>query len=320
MLTSQKTMLVLGGSGFIGHYVIQEAVKAGWHVKALVRSDDAAELVAARGATPFRGDAKRPDEWIAEARGARAIVDLAQARHRKRVGRQHLRAAASERLGFTEALVTSLRAFNSRQQASEQQAMLISVSGIDDLGPDDDGRLSARSPLREDDYGFSPVGVPVRKMLQQSGIKVACVGLGTVYGPGKAFADAIFPQLAKGKWKNFGQDMALIHVQDAARALVHIAGMESDAIAGKSFVLTDGAPVTMDAFFGLAARHLGVAAPGSVPRWLAALVAGRALVDTMLYDLPVTSSIPGFADFQLTFPSYREGVPATLTALGYMKT
>ncbi len=34
---SHRTLIILGGAGFIGHETVTEAVKAGWQVKAVVR-------------------------------------------------------------------------------------------------------------------------------------------------------------------------------------------------------------------------------------------------------------------------------------------
>lgn len=33
-----RTLFILGGSGFIGHETVVEAIKAGWQVKAVVRT------------------------------------------------------------------------------------------------------------------------------------------------------------------------------------------------------------------------------------------------------------------------------------------
>ncbi|MES2205435.1 MAG: NAD-dependent epimerase/dehydratase family protein [Pseudomonadota bacterium] len=312
MLTNQKTLLLLGSSGFIGPYVVQEAMKAGWKVKALVRSEDSAKRISMLGAETFQGNAEHPDLWVSEIVGAQVILDLAQPRHPKRVGKKQVLAASKEKLKFTNALVRSLHSLK-----RDQQPILISVSGIDDLAPDNEGYISRNSLLRNDDYGFSSVGVPVRRLIEQSNIKAVFANLGTVYGPGKAFSESIFPQIAKGKWKNFGNQMALIHVQDAARGLMYIVESEPSQIIGKSFVLTDGCPVDMKSFFGLVASYMGVPAPGRIPRWLASMAAGRALVETMLCDVPIKSSIFSFHNFQLVYPSYREGLPATLAALDY---
>ncbi len=49
-------VLVTGGSGFLGGYVLAEATRRGYHCVALARSDAAARIVADRGAEPARGD------------------------------------------------------------------------------------------------------------------------------------------------------------------------------------------------------------------------------------------------------------------------
>jgi len=45
-------LLVTGGSGFLGGYVLAEAARRGHLCVALARSAEAADTVAARGATP----------------------------------------------------------------------------------------------------------------------------------------------------------------------------------------------------------------------------------------------------------------------------
>jgi len=49
-------LLVTGGSGFLGGYVLAEAARRGHACVALARSAEAARTVAARGATPLAGD------------------------------------------------------------------------------------------------------------------------------------------------------------------------------------------------------------------------------------------------------------------------
>jgi uncharacterized protein YbjT (DUF2867 family) len=49
-------LLVTGGSGFLGGYVLAEAARRGHCCVALARSPEAARAVAARGATPLAGD------------------------------------------------------------------------------------------------------------------------------------------------------------------------------------------------------------------------------------------------------------------------
>jgi uncharacterized protein YbjT (DUF2867 family) len=72
-------LLVLGGSGFLGGYVLREAAHHGHEVLALARSAEAARTVAGHGARPLAGDlddARHLDEVFAAAR-CEALVCLA---------------------------------------------------------------------------------------------------------------------------------------------------------------------------------------------------------------------------------------------------
>jgi uncharacterized protein YbjT (DUF2867 family) len=65
-------LLVLGGSGFLGGYVLREAARAGHRVLALSRSPAAARAVTALGAEPLTGDlddSLRLNQAFAAARG-----------------------------------------------------------------------------------------------------------------------------------------------------------------------------------------------------------------------------------------------------------
>lgn len=71
-----KTLFVLGGTGFIGHEVVIQAVQAGWHVKALVRSEEGANKLRQVGAQPVVSDISQPETWVAEVRGSSVMIDL----------------------------------------------------------------------------------------------------------------------------------------------------------------------------------------------------------------------------------------------------
>lgn len=72
-------LLVTGGSGFLGRYVLAAAVRQGHHCVVLARSPAAAVTVAARGATPLAGDLDDTDGLPALFAAARceALVSLA---------------------------------------------------------------------------------------------------------------------------------------------------------------------------------------------------------------------------------------------------
>ena len=70
MNDSRRTAFVTGGSGFIGGKLVRRLVKDGWRVRALARSDTAAEKVSKAGAEPARGDLDDTASLRAGAEGA----------------------------------------------------------------------------------------------------------------------------------------------------------------------------------------------------------------------------------------------------------
>ena len=72
-------LLVTGGSGFLGGYVLDEAARRGHETVALARSEAAAGAVARRGAQPLTGDLDDPAAAAAAFGAARceALVNLA---------------------------------------------------------------------------------------------------------------------------------------------------------------------------------------------------------------------------------------------------
>lgn len=98
-----RTMVVLGGTGFIGHEAVIQAVQAGWQVKVLVRSEEGANNLRQIGANPILGDAYQAGTWIAEAEGSVALIDLTQPRFPKRLTRSAIKSISTERQAMTRA-------------------------------------------------------------------------------------------------------------------------------------------------------------------------------------------------------------------------
>jgi len=81
----------------------------------------------------------------------------------------------------------------------------------------------------------------------------------------------------------------------------------------------EGADATGSAMreFDYAARLLGSRTPGTIGTGVASLIAGRVLVETLTRDLIADGSDLTNTGFSFKYPSYRQGLPPTLEALGY---
>ena len=130
-------LFVLGGSGFLGGYVLQAAARDGYQVLALARSAAAAGMVAARGAQPVAGDLADP-AWLdqafaaAAAQGCDVLVCLAS------LGFGHGPAivAAAEEAGIKRAVFVSTTAVTTALHPPAKQVRLAAEEQIRRSGLD----------------------------------------------------------------------------------------------------------------------------------------------------------------------------------------
>jgi nucleoside-diphosphate-sugar epimerase len=308
------TVFMIGGTGFIGRAVVSEALERGFQVRALARSESAASSLRSAGAEPVRGDAQKPS-WIEQARGADVLIDLVQPSLPKRMSRRAMRGVAAERTVATAAVLAALE-----RLPGGERPVYFSISGADDLDPDGRGVISHESALRSGDSGFAVIGVPVRRLVEGSGVEAAFVHFGVmVYGPGKSFADIYVKGLRKGRAAVIGAGenrLPLTHVSDAARALVHLAGLRRGELAGSTFLAADGSDTTQGQLFDQTAELMGVKRPRRVPAAIAGLVGGPVAAEAMTFDAHADNSALIESGFKFRYPSPREGLPPTLEELG----
>ena len=127
-------LLVVGGSGFTGGYVLREAAASGHETIALARSPAAARAVAAHGALPLAGDlddTRGLDEVFAAARCA-ALVCLASLGHGHGPGI----VAAAEEAGIRRAVFVSTTAVTTTLHPPSRQVRLAAEQQIRRSGLD----------------------------------------------------------------------------------------------------------------------------------------------------------------------------------------
>lgn len=301
-------LVVLGAGGFVGRETVRHAVDAGAHVTAVARSANAAFA----GAHTIMADAANTQAWIESARGATAVIDLVQPALPSRVTRGTLRRMATYRAGLARTVADAIAKLPARERP-----VYVTVSGVAELVPDDAGRVSHRSRIADRPRGFGVIGASVAHAVASAGVTTIRAHLGTVYGPGKTFAERMVPGLRAGRFPVVGSGdnhVGLVHVSDAASALVHVARLGPMASATR-WIITEGDELTLGQFIDGTAAALAAPRPRRIPRWMGALVLGAGLADELTKDARPDPSALVASGWSPRFPTAASGVAATLASL-----
>lgn len=309
-----RSIFILGGTGFIGSEVVAEALRAGFEVKGLARSAESGAKLRELGAEAVVASVDEPDAWRQELRGTDALIDLVQPKFPRRLGGSAVRRITKQRHEVTSNVLEALSGL-----PEGERPVLFFVSGVDDLVPDEQRRVTDSSPVSPEPRGLSQIGVSVRGLVERSGMDATYVYFGAmVYGPGKVFADVYVEGLKKRRAPIIGSGenlLPLTYLTDAARALVHLAAQPREEIVGRNFVAADGADNTQRELLEHTASLMEVKPPRSVPAWLAGLAAGSAAAESMTFDAHAEPAALRESGFEFRYPSYREGVPDALARL-----
>jgi nucleoside-diphosphate-sugar epimerase len=275
---------VTGGSGFIGGRLIERLVADGVTVRALARSDGAAQKVREAGAEPVRGDL---DDGAALRRGITGTEVVFHA------------AAKVEDWGhprdFERVNVTGTRnVLDAAREAGARRVVHVGteaalLAGQPLVGADESARLRPDSPAM---YSWSKARAEIEVVTAPPGVEAVVVRPRFVWGAGDTtLLPQIVAQIRSGQWAWVGggrHRTATTHVDNTVEGLVLAAGRGRDR--GVWFV-TDGGSVVFREFVTALARTQGVEAPDrSVPRAVARGVAVAA--ETLWGTLPLPGRPP----------------------------
>lgn len=248
-------VLVTGATGFIGSHVVDELLRRGETVRALVRNPARAVELRERGVAVQVGDIGH-DKVLAEAvNGVDAVIHCAAATG-ENCSPAELRAVNVDAVrGLLEAV---------RRAGKARVALItgLSVLGIRHMDPADED-MPCRPSQELDSQLKAEVEQIALDYNRNHGLGITILRPAFVYGPRDTrnlpkLVDAV----RQGKFVYIGSKqnvVPLVHVADMATALV--LAVQAPATAGRIYHIADGSRTTMGELIEYLAGLLGCAAP-----------------------------------------------------------
>ena len=265
-----KTIFVTGGTGLVGSHAIEEALKRGHRVRALVRSSSDTRLLDEWGVEKVPGDLEDPAALAEGVRGADWVFNCAA-----KVGDwgtleefRRLNVAAFKLL------------LDAAVEAKVDRFVHVSSLGVYE-GRDHYGTTEETPPASDslDAYTRSKTEAEALALQyrREKGLPIAIVRPGFIYGErDRTVLPKLLARLRSGVFAYFGsgnQALNCIYVKNLVHAIFLAA--ETPEAVGEVFNVTDGARVSKRQFVGRVAELAGLRPPRrKIPRWLARFLAG----------------------------------------------
>lgn len=249
-----STVLVTGGSGFVGAHLVRRLLAGGHAVRALARSDDSAAALERAGAEPVPGNVCDPASLATAARGCGLAFHCAA-----RVGdwgpRKEYVSVNVE--GTRNVLAACAAAGVRRLVHCSSEAVL--VSGPPLLHADETWPLRPRSRSV-----YAATKAQAELVLgEASGIETVAVRPGFVWGPGDRTIRPLLAQAVRdGRFVWVGGGRHLISTTHVANVVEGLVLAAARGRAGEAYHVSDGDDVPLRAFATDLLATAGVVPPG----------------------------------------------------------
>ena len=285
--------LITGAAGFVGHYLCRHLAPR-HALRLAVRALPAGDSLREFGEVHASGDVCGTTDWSESLRGVNAVVHLANRAHVMR------ESAVDPVAAYLEVNVEGTRRLAEQAVAAGVQR-LVYLSSVKVLGE----RTPAKAfdglsiPAPEDPYGQSKRDAEqvLRDVAEKTGLEVVVLRPPLVYGPG---VGANFLRLMR--WVSRGIPLPVSAVHNR-RSLIYVGNLASaiesallhPAAAGKTFLVSDGAPVSTAQLVSMLASALEVSDRSwpllpSLLQFAGTIAGKRGEVDRLIDSLAVDDS------------------------------
>ena len=307
---AQATIFVTGAAGFIGTELVKVLVARRHRVFGLTRSLEAAQRVRRAGAVPVLGDLLEPGQWQDEAAADWVFHLPPHPVCGPRLTRRNAESSARSRVSMDAHLLDAVASGSTRR--------IVYVAHTSCYGATGPRPITEDAPHRPSGYGrcLTPALDRIEGYVV-AGLPIVTAFPGWVYGNGSWFRERVIEPVMAGRrvlqLGKTGPWVSPIHVQDCARALVHLAEC---GMAGGRYFLVNSDPIRMHDFAGmfarLANRPLRV---WRVPAAATRLVVGPVVADDLQADAVFSNIRLRGTGFRFRCPTIEQGLQQILGAL-----
>src|SRR5688500_2468860 len=304
------TAFVTGAGSFAGSELVKALVARGHRVYGLTESVEAAERLRRDGGVPVIGDLLEPGAWQDVAAADWVFHVPPHGVDRSRLTRRRAASIARARLLMDAHLLDAVAAGATRRIVYVADTSCYGATGArpitEDTPPEPSAWGRCLTPALERLDGYIVAGQPI----------VAAFP-GWVYGNGGWFRERVIAPVMAGRrvllFGKTGPWLSPIHVEDCARALVHLA--ERGEPSGRYFLVNHD-PIRLDdfaeAFARLANRPLRVLrVPAAATRFVVGpVLAGHLLADAVFSNIRLRG-----IGFRFQYPTVDRGLRQILGAL-----
>lgn len=301
---ARETTFVTGGGGFIGSELIKVLVARRHRVFCLTENAEAAARVRRCGGVPVMGDLREPGPWQDEA-GADWVFHLpAHAMPGARLTERCAEGMTRGQVQMDTNLLDAVAAGPTRRIVYVADTSCYGATGsqrpvTEDTPPQPSAWGRCLTPALDRLDGYIVAGEPI----------VAAFP-GWVYGNGGWFREHVIkPVMAGRRVLLFGKTGPLvspIHVEDCARALVHLA---QHGEPGGRYFLVNRDPIRLHEFAGTFARSAGRPLRSfRLPGYAARLMVGSILAEYLQADAVFSNIRLRGTGFRFRYPTLEHGL------------
>ncbi|MBO8144213.1 MAG: TIGR01777 family protein [Thermodesulfobacterium sp.] len=231
-----KKVFIMGGTGFIGSYILPLLHKESYEIYVLVRSKEKAKRLPSF-CKPVLGDSTKKGEWQTYLSKADIVINLAGQNIFSRWNESYKRLIFESRVKSTENVVSFLK----------ENSILINASAIGYYGDKGDTLLTEDSPPGDDFLAKTCIEWEKEaQKAKEKGAKVIITRFGIVLGKG-GMLSKILPIFKLGLGGTLGkgnQWFSWIHIEDLAQAIGFLIKAQKERI----YNLVSPNPVTNKEF------------------------------------------------------------------------